>query len=195
MWNLPGPGVNPCPLHWQVDYYPLHHQESPRSFTLLNSNHNHISQHYCHNYTQYLFWHSHLLYEVNTIISPISQMKTMRPARLTCPQSFFYHPMDCSLPGSSVHGICQAGILDWGAISFSRGSSWPRDQTRVSCIGRQFLYHWASRSKLWEIVEDRRAWQATAHGVAESDTTWELNNSRHSYTAAQLKPEISKRLY
>ena len=91
MWNLPGPGVNPCPLHWQVDYYPLHHQESPRSFTLLNSNHNHISQHYCHNYTQYLFWHSHLLYEVNTIISPISQMKTMRPARLTCPQSFFQH--------------------------------------------------------------------------------------------------------
>ena len=116
-------------------------------------------------------------------------------SQATCPQSFFYHPMDCSLPGSSVHGICQAGILDWGAISFSRGSSWPRDQTWVSCIGRQFLYHWASRSKLWEIVEDRRAWQATAHGVAESDTTWELNNSRHSYTAAQLKPEISKRLY
>ena len=37
--------------------------------------------------------------------------------------------MDCSPPGSSVHGISQAGMLEWIAISFSRGSSWPRDQT------------------------------------------------------------------
>ena len=43
-------------------------------------------------------------------------------------------PMDCSPPGSSVHGISQAGILEWVAISFSRGSSWPRDWTCVSCI-------------------------------------------------------------
>ena len=42
--------------------------------------------------------------------------------------------MDCSSPGSSVHGIFQASILEWVAISFSRGSSQPRDQTRVSCI-------------------------------------------------------------
>ena len=41
---------------------------------------------------------------------------------------------DCSLPGSSVHGISQARILEWVAISFSRGSSRPRDQTHVSCI-------------------------------------------------------------
>ena len=38
-------------------------------------------------------------------------------------------PMDCSLPGSSVHGIFQARVLEWVAISFSRGSSWPRDQS------------------------------------------------------------------
>ena len=44
-------------------------------------------------------------------------------------------PMDCSLPGSSVHGILQARILEWVAISFSRGSSQPRDQTWVSHIG------------------------------------------------------------
>ena len=44
-------------------------------------------------------------------------------------------PMDCSLPGPSVHGMSQARILEWVAIpSFSRGSSWPRDWTRVSCI-------------------------------------------------------------
>ena len=47
---------------------------------------------------------------------------------------------DCSLPGSSVCGISQAGILEWVAISFSRGSSWLRDW-----ICRQILYHWATR--------------------------------------------------
>ena len=48
-------------------------------------------------------------------------------------------PMDCSLPGFSVHGIFQARILEWVAISFSRRSSQPRDWTRVSLIvGRCF---------------------------------------------------------
>ena len=49
-----------------------------------------------------------------------------------------------SPPGSSVHGILQARILQWAAISFSEGSSWPRDRTHiscVSCIGRWILYH------------------------------------------------------
>ena len=46
----------------------------------------------------------------------------------------------CSPPGSSVHGILQARILEWVAISFSRGSSQPRDWTRVSCFaGRRFI--------------------------------------------------------
>ena len=44
--------------------------------------------------------------------------------------------MDYSLPGSSVQGILQARILDWVAISSSRGSSQPRDRTCVSCVGR-----------------------------------------------------------
>ena len=51
--------------------------------------------------------------------------------------------MDCSPPGSSVHGILQARILEWVAIFSSRGSSWARDQTRVSSVSwlvRQFLY-------------------------------------------------------
>ena len=54
--------------------------------------------------------------------------------------------MDYSLPGSSAHGITQARILDWVTIFFSRGSSWPRDQTHVSCMGRLILYHWATRN-------------------------------------------------
>ena len=52
-------------------------------------------------------------------------------------------PMHCSPPGFSVHGIFQSRILEWIAISFSRGSSQIRDQTHipcVSCIGRQVLY-------------------------------------------------------
>ena len=54
-----------------------------------------------------------------------------------------WDPMDCSLPSSSVHGISQAKILEWVAISSFRGSSPPRDQPRVSyisCIGRRILY-------------------------------------------------------
>ena len=53
-------------------------------------------------------------------------------------------PMDCCLPGSSVHEILQEIILEWIAISFSRESSRPKDHTHVSyvsCVGRQFLHH------------------------------------------------------
>ena len=49
------------------------------------------------------------------------------------------HSMDCSPPGSFVHGIFQARILEWVAISFSRGSSQLRDQTWVSCIAGRFF--------------------------------------------------------
>ena len=61
----------------------------------------------------------------------------------------FHGVMDCSSPGSSVHGILQARILEWVAVSSSRGSSRPRDQTHISYIsfiGRQILYH----SATWE---------------------------------------------
>ena len=54
-------------------------------------------------------------------------------------------PMDCSPPGSSVHGISQASILEWVAISFSKGSSWHRNWTHVSCIDSQFPYCWATK--------------------------------------------------
>ena len=60
-------------------------------------------------------------------------------------------PRDCSLQGSTVHGIFQARVLEWVAITFSRGSSWPRDRTQVSCIaGRHFycLRH-QGRLKQW----------------------------------------------
>ena len=55
------------------------------------------------------------------------------------------NPMDCSLPGFSVHGILQARILEWVTISFYRGSSQPKDQTEVSWIARRHFNLWATR--------------------------------------------------
>ena len=65
-------------------------------------------------------------------------------------------------PGSSVHGVFQARILEWVAISPSRGSSWPRDRTCVSicfCIGRWILYHWAT----WDSVRFTEKNHETVH--------------------------------
>ena len=58
-------------------------------------------------------------------------------------------PMDCSPPGSSIHGILQARILEWVAISFSRGSLQPRDQTQVSHIAGRRFNLWTVRSVRW----------------------------------------------
>ena len=64
----------------------------------------------------------------------------------SCPILCFW--MNCSPPDSSVHEVFQARSLEWVAISSSRGSSWSKDWTCVSCIGRQIFYHWAS----WEVL-------------------------------------------
>ena len=68
-----------------------------------------------------------------------------------CSQCRESNPMNCSLLDSSVHGISQARILEWIAIFFPKGSSWPRDRTSVLGVAnrllhcRQILYHWATR--------------------------------------------------
>ena len=69
---------------------------------------------------------------------------------MLCAQLYltFCNPMDCSLPSFSVHEIFQARTLEWVAISYSRESSWPRNETHVSCIGRQILCHYAT----WEAI-------------------------------------------
>ena len=58
---------------------------------------------------------------------------------------FLCDPMDYSLPGCSVHGIRQAGTLEWVAIPFSRESSWPRDWIQSSCFVGRFFTVWATR--------------------------------------------------
>ena len=60
-----------------------------------------------------------------------------------CPT--LWDPMDCSPPGSSVHRLLQARILEWVAIPFRRGSSPPRERTWVSCIAGRFFTVWAMR--------------------------------------------------
>ena len=69
----------------------------------------------------------------------------------SCPT--FCDPMDCSPSGfSSINGILQARILEWVAIFFSRGSSWPRDQTQVSHIAGRLFTLWATRESLMMVM-------------------------------------------
>ena len=62
-------------------------------------------------------------------------------------------PMDCSLSGSSVHGILQARILEWAAIPFSRGSSQSRDRTQVSRIAGGCFTIWATREDQYILLQ------------------------------------------
>ena len=80
-----------------------------------------------------------------------------------------WDPLDCSLPGSSAHEMLQARILDWVAMASSRGSSWPRDRTHVSCSscisGRLFLpllwsriwWHRKYSDPIWWFWEEKEA--------------------------------------
>ena len=70
-----------------------------------------------------------IMYSINKVYRKQVVSHTM--CMLSCVQ-LFCDPMDCSSPGSSVHGISQARILEWFPISFSRGSSQTKDRTRVS---------------------------------------------------------------
>ena len=81
--------------------------------------------------------------------------------------------MDCSPPGSSVHGISQPGILEWVAISFFRGPSRPRDQTRVSCTGRRPVHHWATLEALCHVSQDIKGEDASFRSC-----WWRLINTK-----------------
>ena len=67
-------------------------------------------------------------------------------------------PMDWSPPGSSIHGILQARILEWAAYPFSRGSSQPRNRTGVSCIAGGFFTSWATREALisYTLIQNKK---------------------------------------
>ena len=88
--------------------------------------------------------------------SPSGMLKVKMLVTQSCPT--LCNPIDCNLPGSSIHGILQANILEWIVIPFSRGSSWPKDQTQVSCIAGRFFTIWASREAPIDYVSHKKEW-------------------------------------
>ena len=91
------------------------------------------------------YWVEFLVFTAGPYKLPLLYMKWSEVAQ-SCPT--LCDPMDCSLPGSSIHGIFQARVLEWVSISFSRGSSWPRNWTGVSCTAGGFSTSWATREAL-----------------------------------------------
>jgi len=91
----------------------------------------------------------------------------------TCVQ--LRNPKDCSPPDSSVYGIFQSRILVWVALTYSKGSSQPRDPTCVfcdSCIARQILYHWAT----WE--DPQWTWLHVNLNTSYRDTSYWIKPSK-----------------
>ena len=86
----------------------------------------------CQKRNSEVWWRSLLPGHPNLPTQRLRESESESEVTQACPT--LCHPLDCSLPGSSVHGIFQAILLGWIAISFSSGSSWPGDWTRVSCI-------------------------------------------------------------
>ena len=80
--------------------------------------------------------------EAKSIYNCVLWQNSRKNKNVACAQLrlILCYPLDYSPPGSSVHGIPQVGILEWVAISFSKGSSQPRDQTNVFCTGSWILY-------------------------------------------------------
>ena len=107
----------------------------------------------------------------------------------SCPS--LCHPMDCGLPGSSIHGVLQASVLEWVAIAFSRGSSWPRDWTQVSHIAGKRFTLWANReTRKKKIKTNNSEYEEVAAGGTWGSillgTLWgtTLDNCRHFPTNA-----------
>ena len=93
-------------------------------------------------------------------------MKSESEVTQSCPVD----TVDCSLPGSSLHGILQARILEWVAIPFSRGSSQPRYRTLVSCIAGGFFTIWAT----WEaLLKNRTEWSNSGSDI-QNGARWPL---------------------
>ena len=89
-------------------------------------------------------------------------------------------PLDCSPPGSSVHGILQARILGWVAIPVSRGTSWPKNQTQVPFIAGGFFTIWASRDAVDWLCPSINA------SLAMNDQLWKLEARSQLWNSTHL---------
>ena len=97
----------------------------------------------------------------------VCSLPTQAQSLQSCPA--LHNPMDYSPPGSSGHGIILARILEWADIFYCRGSSRPRDQTHVSCFGRQILYHWATLGLNKTPVSPKGSTEHRRLGICPSD--------------------------
>ena len=105
------------------------------------------------------------------------------------------NPMDYSPPGFSVHGILQAGILEWIVMLSSGGSFWPRDQTHVSyasCIGRHVLYHqWRLGSPIFRLPHCIPSWLGLNLSLGLSDSSFPLSQMLESSKGERKEGKIN----
>ena len=107
-------------------------------------------------------------------------------------------PMDCSPPGSSLHGILQARVLEWGAISFSRGSSQPRDRTRFSRISGGHSNLWATREALKSVLNGTKATRTQMimlMWAKNINTLNILHNTANEYSILTLQLQYEARVF
>ena len=99
-------------------------------------------------------------------------------------------PMDCSPPGSSVHEVFQARILERVAISFSMGSSQSRDQTQVSCIAGRFFTIWATReallTRVFTIWAISKTHMGLLHVVSAMASHWRASTAKPAHSEGWL---------
>ena len=129
-------GLKPCLFHllnWQADSLLLHHLGSPKWYLIHHYHYHYITPAY--------FLSTSDSWEISSRSLHIYIYIYMLVAH-SCPT--LCDPMDCSPPGSSVHWILQASILEWVAIAFSRGSCQPRDWTQVSHTPGRLFTIWAT---------------------------------------------------
>ena len=118
-------------------YYVLYHFRILRAWNPTFSKNIYVAPtNYWGQYAKYFVYVNRLIYMPKILRVLVTQ---------SCPT--LCDPLDCSLPGFSICGIFQARILEWIAISFSRGSSWPRYWTQVSWIAGRLFTVWATKKE------------------------------------------------
>ena len=122
-------------------------------------------------YFGHLMWRANWL-EKTLMLGNIESRKSESESEAvqSCPT--LWHPMDYSLPRSSIHGIFQARVLEWVAISFSRESSWPRDWTRVSRVVGKCFTIWATGEVKKAGKGDDRRWDGWMAWLTQWTWIW-----------------------
>ena len=104
------------------------------------------------------------------------------------------NPVDCSLPGFSVHGILQARVLEWVAISFSRGSSQPRDRTQVFHNGGRCFNLWATREYTLVHIREKYRMNLILNSMLVTFLKYMLKyfSSNSRYTSEEVHLELKQ---